>query len=259
MIQRLFDENIGQKIEYNKNKKYYKAKECAYAVYEAHFEQCMQEIIQQMKENGLNTDANYVMVRSAFNGEDLSNYSAAGLYETDIAEITPQSLYEKIINVAQSKWSDEAIYSRKQQNISDDEIKPTIIIQDRILPEYKFTVYTNFGNSNKLIIEIYSDEMIDATDEIQPHVFEYDRKTQTLTYKSIQLGYPTVKFNENQTMTTEKTTRYDLTERQAVFELIKELIKNSIIIEKEFGHPQDIEGGFVGNNIYLWQTRNIVN
>ena len=30
------------------------------------------------------------------------------------------------------------------------------------------------------------------------------------------------------------------------------------IIEKEFGYPQDIEGGLKDNNIYLWQSRNIV-
>ena len=50
----------------------------------------------------------------------------------------------------------------------------------------------------------------------------------------------------------------DLTQRPNVFRLVKKLVENALVIEKEFGQPQDIEGGFVGDDIYLWQTRNIV-
>ena len=47
-------------------------------------------------------------------------------------------------------------------------------------------------------------------------------------------------------------------EIEVLFEQIKKLCKNALVVEKEFGHPQDIEGGFKDNNIYLWQSRNIV-
>lgn len=211
-----------------------------------------------MKKNGLNIDAEYAIVRSSFNGEDLSNYSAAGLYNSGISQITPQTLYEKIIEIAQSKWSEDAIYSRQQQNIQDAEIKPTIIIQDYIRPEYKFTVYTNFNNTNKIRIEMYSDEMIDATEVVQPHVFEYDRQTQKLTYKSIQMGYTSIKFDEDLNILELDETKYDLTSRPNIFAILYKLVQNTITIEKEFEHTQDIEGGFLGDEIYLWQTRNIV-
>lgn len=258
-IQHLFDENIGQQQEYERNKKYYQTKEQAHAEYEKHFEEKMKFLIETMKKNGLNTNAEYVIVRSSFNGEDLSNYSAAGLYDSGIAQITPQSLYEKIIEVAQSKWSEDAIYSRQQQNIPSEEIKPTVIIQDYIKPEYKFTLYTDFNNSNKIRIEMYSDEMVDATEVVQPHVFEYDKQTQELTYKSIQMGYPTVEFDENLNILELDEAKYDLISRPYIFTLLYKLVENAIAIEKEFGHPQDIEGGFLTDKIYLWQTRNIVN
>ena len=258
-IQHLFDENIGQQQEYERNKKYYQTKEQAHAEYEEHFEEKMKSLIASMKKSGLNTNTEYVIVRSSFNGEDLSNYSAAGLYDSGITQITPQSLYEKIIEVAQSKWSENAIYSRQQQNIPSEEIKPTVIIQDYIKPEYKFTLYTDFNNSNKIRIEMYSDEMVDATEVVEPHVFEYDKQTQKLTYKSIQMGYPTVEFDEDLNILEQDKVKYDLIARPNIFGLLYKLVQNAITIEKEFGHPQDIEGGFLDNEIYLWQTRNIVN
>jgi phosphoenolpyruvate synthase/pyruvate phosphate dikinase len=50
----------------------------------------------------------------------------------------------------------------------------------------------------------------------------------------------------------------DLTGNTEVFNQIKEAVKNALIIEKEFGCRQDIEGGFdEKGRLYLWQTRNI--
>lgn len=50
----------------------------------------------------------------------------------------------------------------------------------------------------------------------------------------------------------------DLSYKPELFEMIQKLFENAIFIEKEFGTPQDIEGGFLDDDIYLWQTRNIV-
>ena len=211
-----------------------------------------------MAKNGLDIDSDYVMVRSSFNGEDLSDYSAAGLYKSIMSEVTPHDLYEAIVEVAQSKWSDDAIYSRKQHGIDAKTIKPTVLIQDCIVPDYKFTVYTDFADDDKLRIDMLSDGMVYAADDIQPHVFEYDKKTQTLTYKSIQMITPKVCYDENFNEQLEPT-QNDLSQRPKIFEMVEKLIKNALVIEKEFGQPQDIEGGFVGNDIYLWQTRNINN
>ena len=257
-IQHLFDENKGQQTSYDTAKGYYDCKEQIPAYYENSFENRMNELIQTMAKNGLDIDSDYVMVRSSFNGEDLSDYSAAGLYKSIMSEVTPHDLYEAIVEVAQSKWSDDAIYSHKQHGIDAKTIKPTVLIQDCIVPDYKFTVYTDFADDDKLRIDMLSDGMVYAADDIQPHVFEYDKKTQTLTYKSIQMITPKVCYDENFNEQLEPT-QNDLSQRPKIFEMVEKLIKNALVIEKEFGQPQDIEGGFVGNDIYLWQTRNINN
>ena len=256
-VQHLFDENKEQKVCYNQAKECYICKEEAPIWFEPNFENRMQYLIQDMQRNGLDVSARHVMVRSSFNGEDLSNYSAAGLYKSVMSEINPSDLYEAIVEVAQSKWSDDAVYSMQQHSIDEKLIKPTILIQDCIVPEYKFTVYTDYENKNKLRIDMYSDGMIYAGDDIQPHVFEYDRKTNELTYKSIQMVTPKVCYDENFNEQLEPI-QNDLTQRPNVFRLVKKLVENALVIEKEFGQPQDIEGGFVGDDIYLWQTRNIV-
>lgn len=257
-VQNLFDKNIGQKVFYEKDKERYICKEVAPAFYDNSFESLMQGLIHIMDINGLDVQASNVMVRSAFNGEDLADYSAAGLYKSEMTSITPENLYNSIVDVAQSKWSDEAIHSRKMMNIPDSIIKPTILIQDCITPDYKFTVYTNFDNQDKMRIEVLSGTYIEASDAISPHVFEYDKKTKELTYKSIQMLSPNVCFDETLQNIELEPILDDLAQRTEVFDLLNKLIQNAIVIENEFGHPQDIEGGFVGNDIYLWQARNIV-
>ena len=39
---------------------------------------------------------------------------------------------------------------------------------------------------------------------------------------------------------------------------LETVVKNALKLEKYFGVAQDIEGGIKGDNIYFWQTRNIV-
>lgn len=211
-------------------------------------------MIKILKENGSN---DYIIVRSAFNGEDLPNYSAAGIYRSYVIPLEPDTLYEAITLVAESKWSNNAISSRQKHGILDEAILPIVILQNHITPDYKFTLYTDFDN-NKMRLEMYSDDMWLFGDSEQPNVFTYDKKSGKLTYDAVQLAETFASYDENLNPLPLEPMKYDLREKAEVFELIKKLIDNALVIEKEFGHPQDIEGGFKDNEIYLWQTRNIV-
>ena len=93
---------------------------------------------------------------------------------------------------------------------------------------------------------------------IAPHVFTYHKDTGELTYDSVMMYNRSVLFDENGKLTDNQAVRYDLSENERVLALVKKLALNALEIEKEFGAPQDIEGGIKGNDIYLWQTRNIV-
>ena len=79
-----------------------------------------------------------------------------------------------------------------------------------------------------------------------------------MTYNSIQLSNPTASFNENQKLQSIEPAKDNLSNNKKLFEQIKKVAQNAIIVEKEFGAPQDIEGGIKDGNIYFWQSRNIV-
>lgn len=254
-IQKMFDENENQRVWYEKNKNIYPCKEAAYAPYlEAQSRAMMSDLMDTLRKNCI--DGNLVMVRSAFNGEDLPNYSAAGIYDSQLATNEPADLYESIISVAQSKWQQRAISSRQKHGIPEEAIKPSVIIQELISPDYKFTLYTDYKD-NKMRIELYSDKMWIWGEVQQPNVFIYDKNTGELTYDSIQLGQSPLTYDENFNLKELPPLKYDLSNKPEVFELIRKLVDNALVIEKEFGAPQDIEGGFADNEIFLWQTRNI--
>ena len=255
-IQKLFDENEEQRESYEERKDVYLCKEAAYAPYcEKQCEERMSDLIETLRKNGI--DNKLLMVRSAFNGEDLPDYSAAGIYDSTLAYVEPEDLYNSIIRVAQSKWGYKAIFSRKKYGIPDDAIQPTVVLQNYIKPDYKFTLYTDYED-NKLRLELYSDNIWRGHEAHQPNVFTYDKKTGELTYDSVQLVEPQVTYDENLNVKEMQPLKYNLSGKPEVFELIQKLIDSSLVLEKEFGAPQDIEGGFAGNEVYLWQTRNIV-
>lgn len=256
-IQKMFDENKEQQINWEKKGlNYYPCKEAAYAPYkEEQSEHTMRDLIETLKKNEI--DGRSIMVRSAFNGEDLPDYSAAGIYRTDVSYIDPEDLYNSIIHVAQSKWGINAVLSRQKHGIPDDAIQPTVILQKYINPDYKFTLYTDFDD-NKMRIEMFSDKLWYLGDSEQPHVFTYDKKNGKLTYDSVQLAEPFAFYDENLNSLALEPMRFDLSDKSEVFEQVQKVVDNALVIEKEFGQPQDIEGGFLGDEIYIWQTRNIV-
>ncbi len=264
-IQDLWDNDIEQAEYYLKNEDSYPCKEaCPVGKLSDYAENKMIELRKIMNDNGVTSD--WVIVRSAFNSEDLPNYSAAGLYNSTLvpldSEIEKRNngvLYHGILNdVARSKWSKDAINSRIKYQIPDDNVQPGAIIQDYIGSNYVFTIYTD-DNDGKLKIEMY-DRYISrfGKDVYQPHVFSYDKKSGKLSYDSIQMTDAGVTFNEDGEIIDIDPIEEDLSDNKKVLEQVKKVVENALVVEKEFGHPQDIEGGIKGDDIYFWQTRNIV-
>ena len=124
-------------------------------------------------------------------------------------------------------------------------------------PDYKFTLYTD-DNDGNLKIELYSDNAWFDENTVLPHTFIYNKETKELKYSSIQMGSPIVTFNENEDIIDIDRVQNDLSSDKKLFSQLKKVAQNAIVIEKEFGFPQDIEGGIKENDIYFWQTRNIV-
>lgn len=214
-------------------------------------------LIDILKMNGIDAKDG-LMIRSAFNDEDLKNYSTAGIYKTVEASINDkESIVDGLYTVVNSKYEHNAEYLRKKHNIPSENIQAGIILQNRVNPDYKFTLYTDDNNGN-LKIELYSDNAWFDENTVLPHTFIYNKETKELKYSSIQMGSPTVTFNENEDIIDIDRVQNDLSSDKKLFSQLKKVAQNAIVIEKEFGFPQDIEGGIKKNDIYFWQTRNIV-
>ncbi len=215
----------------------------------------LDEIMKAMEDNDVNTER--VMIRSAFNCEDLPDYSAAGVYASYCVENNKRAILDRLLYVVLSKHFDDPKYSRKIYHIPDDIVKPGAIIQNRVDPDYKFTIYTDDENGN-VRVNLYSGIRANHSDVFHPHVFRYNRETGNLTYDSIQMTDTEVTFDENENMTDITPIEEDLGENKELFEQLESAIKDALVVEKEFGAPQDIEGGIKDGKIYFWQSRNIV-
>ena len=222
----------------------------------------LDELKRTMKDNGIVTED--VIVRSAFNSEDLPNYSAAGLYESKRAPYKFYGgiyyLFDTIRNVYNSKNLTNPIISRRRHQIKDDDVKPGAIIQDFILSDYSFTLYTD-TNDGKLRIELYSD--VAAASSVKrnyvPHIFTYDKKSGKLSYDAIQISTDaSATLDENGELVDIEPVQTDLTGNKKLFKQLEKIVQNALTVEKEFGAPQDIEGGIKDDDIYFWQTRNLV-
>ena len=195
-----------------------------------------------------------VMVRSAFNGEDLEGYSAAGLYDSHPQDTKDLILYD-IYQVMNSKNKPIAVKSREQHNIPDDLIKPSVIIQDRIISDYSFTTYTEAPfDKNKMLIELFINK--ERWCKPDPYQITYNKLTKKLKIEQEHSQYEEYLFDENYKLIHKQST--SLKNINEIRDIIENLVKNALVLEKEFGKPQDIEGGIKNGQLYLWQTRNIV-
>jgi len=194
-----------------------------------------------------------LIARSAFNGEDLEGYSAAGLYKSLLCN-SDNFYLGTIYEIIKSKNSTLASKSRLHYGISDEDIQPSVIIQDYINTDYSFTTYTESPfDKNKLLIELFINN--ENSKKSEPIHINYNRITEKLTIEKNNSVMEFV-FNEN----------YDLLSRQSInlfniesmLPILKKIVKNALILEKELGKPQDIEGGIKNSKLFLWQTRNII-
>lgn len=224
-------------------------------------ESVQQEIMDFSKKVGLQ---NMVKVRSAFNGEDAKGYSAAGLYDSSFSNLDNFEQFLRDVRfVLASKWNYRAYMSRIGHNIAHDAIKPTVLVQDYVYSDYRFTIYTkdpeNVGG-NKMFIQMYPDTPIDA----EPYVIKYDRATQQVEVETIARKGRKITLDEDMNVVDAEPINDPILNNMDKWRVkLKKVCDAALEVEKEFGAPQDIEGGIKfgadgeidTSQIYFWQTR----
>ena len=90
----------------------------------------------------------------------------------------------------------------------------------------------------------------------EPFQITFDKSTGKLAVEKEHEIMTEYIFDENYNIL--KTTKLGESRFEELLPTLKKLVKNALVLEKEFGRPQDIEGGIKAGQLYFWQARNIV-
>lgn len=224
----------------------------------------MQKEIEQSVQKNLQQGPK--MVRSSYNGEDLEKYAGAGLYDS-YPSFNDSELIPKIKDVWASKWNYRAYWSRRENNISHNDIQPTVLVQELIPVDHSFVIHTVHpitNNKDEVIIQLaqgLGEAIVSGHYPGQAYTFIYNKKTgeikrTSFANKSEKLVMTDRGFEK--VLASYVDDKYkkapEKWERQ-----IKDIAKTALEIESKWGNaPQDIEGGIKDDQIYILQTRNQV-
>ena len=238
---------------------------------QAHYQLIAKQIDEHIKEI-IDTPKDYLITRSAFNGEDTPNYSAAGLYESqEGSKPNSRRILLDMLLVWNSQYGTTAYLSRKVNGIEESAIKPCAIVQKQILPDYSFTVYTDdIVDPDSLFIELGStyDRFDGYSLTSDPNIIKYNKKTGKLSLIAKERFNNPVVTDLKGNVVIASEQKSEIADNFEKWEgTLKGLAESCLELAEEFGAPQDIEGGIKielqedgkeKHQIYLWQTRNIV-
>jgi hypothetical protein len=207
----------------------------------------------------LNLPRQNLIIRSNFNTEDLSSFSSAGIYESKPAGTFGSIIDEAVFDVINYSLNESKLAEKvhEKYGIKNKDIQPSVIIQEKIRPDYNFTVYSDDGNNN-ILIEM-SDYKLGYLGT-NPALIKYNKKTKELSVAKKQSPLAEYMLDESGKITDQNHPQDKISENwEDLKPLLNIVTDGALTLEKYFNHPQDIEGG-IGQDgkVYFWQTRDIV-
>lgn len=212
-----------------------------------------------------------VMVRSSANAEDLEDMSGAGLYDS-IANVQVDStdaLKSAVARVWASLWTSRAASSRGSYGVPHDEVSMAVLIQEMISAEFSFVGFSYDPvrkSSEAIYIEVavgMGETLASASSLGSPYRFRVDRKSldvEVLSFASYSEGLvPSDDSDGLHAQTVDYSTQQMTINMEFRTEVVQKIAKTIVLLEKEFGGPQDVEGAITAddtaNQIYIVQAR----
>ena len=200
-----------------------------------------------------------LFIRSSSNAEDLPDFSGAGLYDTVPNVKDPEKIIEAVKTVWASLWNFEAYEARERNFIHHKGTYMAVLLQIGVKTESSGVLITRdpFDSENKGAIYISAKrglgiKVVDGT-KIAEQIL-YSRKSnavqvltrsaeETLLTFDAQGGVMEVPIDGTRNVLTDEVTR--------------ELVKAANRIKRLFGNrkDQDIEWGYAGGQIFIFQSR----
>ena len=173
-------------------------------------------------------------VRSSGTKEDLDEFSFAGQYDTFL-NVSYNDVLDRIIDCYKSMFSEVILSYFLNNNISFDDIKMSVVVQEMVPSEYSgicFTVDPITGNDKKMLIEIapgLGENIVSGQNK--PEQYYYDWFNDECI------------FDDNNSFINEK--------------ILRKIGLEFSHIMLYFGYPCDIEFAIVKNKLYILQARRI--
>jgi len=183
-----------------------------------------------------------VAIRSSSLQEDMKNASFAGLYDSYLNCNNFLSIFDAILKVWASLWSDRALLYRKEINLDSENSAMCILAQRMIQGEYSgvgFSTDPNDRTSDHLMIEIVPGLCSGLVDgSVEPINYILDRSNLEVidSKERIEKQHSTIEINHN---------------------IVRNVGKILLELEDLFKHPVDVEWSSKKGRITLLQVRPI--
>ncbi len=199
-----------------------------------------------------------VVVRSSAPGEDSSHASFAGLHESFVNIRGADSILEHIRLVWASLWSDRALLYRKELGLDVHQSSMAVVIQELVSGERSGVTFGRNPNdpSQAVVESVYglNQGLVDGS--IEPDRWLLDRKSGAIiNHHSAKRDLAVVAAGDSTRLgklSAEKQSAPPLSDAE-----VAKVFRLALELEKLFGSPQDVEWTFLGDELYVLQSRPI--
>jgi pyruvate,water dikinase len=199
-----------------------------------------------------------VAVRSSSTFEDLAQAAFAGQHDTYLNIRGAGAVCDRVRDCFVSLWGDRAVLYRHHQGFTQREARMAVVVQQQVACEIAgvgFSINPVSGRIQRLVIDAnygLGESVVSGETEVDH--FELDKQTLQIVERQIghkeHLVAPTPAGVENRPVPPELADRACLSDEQV--RAIGQLLGR---VEEHYSWPQDIEWGWQGGTLYLFQSR----
>lgn len=197
-----------------------------------------------------------VAVRSSATAEDSTDTSFAGMNET-FTNVSESQLIDKVRACWVSLFGDRVVSYRADRGLVD-EPAIAVIVQQMVDSERSGVMFTvDPAQRGQVMIEAafgLGESVVSG--RVEPDTYHVDRQTTTL--RSARVGHKSVRIHRTDDgEATEQLDEEHAWRRVLSDDEIVRVAEIGLRIEQHYGSPQDVEWAFVGDDLYIVQSRPI--
>ncbi|MDB2236457.1 phosphoenolpyruvate synthase [Halorubrum ezzemoulense] len=223
-------------------------------------EEVREEILEQYRAMGEDSEEAFVAVRSSATAEDLPDSSFAGQQETFL-NVREDDLLRRVKECWASLFTQRAIYYRQQRGFPHADVDIAVVVQRMVDAEKSGVMFTSHPSTGDPQVTIEAawglgEAVVSGT--VSPDNYVYDRERGavdevTVADKKVEM----VKDPD-----TGETVQLDVDEDRRSERVLSDgeigdLVELGERVEDHYGAPQDVEWAIYGGEIYMLQSRPI--